>query len=605
MVSLEKPLPNRLTYNLAMATDFRIPQQLEFKAPDLHEPLTGPYRNMYGSDFIAARYCGFQAAPVRPLGLWQHGWISDKDTLLEPDQIFGVKISHLPSEWYWVSTKLVENYLRMHGFGNGRAIGLPICYVPESNIERRTGTLLVMPAHSLNTTQHDWRARAYVEAITLIRNQFREIVVCVNAHCWTNGYWVPDFQAAGFKVIAGAHGDDPLTWVRMANLFREFEFVTTNAFGSLLAYASCFGAKVSIYGPYVEYTAKALSTAHFYLDFPRLADLAAMETCEETVRKRYPGLFCHPAAAADRTSWGRDQVGYDNKVSAEEMRKLFGWTALGRTRSRLSTYVGRSKAVIPEPIKWRLKAIASPRFRAEHQERRRLELTPRYRPGRTQLFGRTLEFVDASTFLEMQHDLFTRQIYRFIANIDKPLIIDGGANIGLSVLYFKCLYPNSKIIAFEADPAIFEVLERNCRTYKLAGVELIPKALWKCETLAPFQQEGSLAGRISPAANILVPTCRLSDYLHQPVNLLKLDIEGAETEVLLDCAHLLNNVANIFVEHHSFLNNQQDLHVAINLLHEAGFRVFVEPAQPAKQPLYVRTIVCGMDVQVNIFGFRV
>ena len=63
-------------------------------------------------------------------------------------------------------------------------------------------------------------------------------------------------------------------------------------------------------------------------------------------------------------------------------------------------------------------------------------------------------------------------------------------------------------------------------------------------------------------------------------------------------------MANLFVEHHSFLGKTQDLHVLINLLHDAGFRVFVEPAIPVRHPLLARAIIAGMDVQVNVFAFR-
>ena len=58
------------------------------------------------------------------------------------------------------------------------------------------------------------------------------------------------------------------------------------------------------------------------------------------------------------------------------------------------------------------------------------------------------------------------------------------------------------------------------------------------------------------------------------------------------------------MEHHSFLGKPQNLNVVINLLTEAGFRLYMEPAAQARRPLVQRKIVRGMDVQVNIFGFR-
>jgi FkbM family methyltransferase len=599
--------------------------------PNLLTPLTQPYSAMYGSDNIAARYCGFKTPPCAPRGLWQHAWIPSKQPLVQADQVFGVTMSHLQSESYWVATKRLEEYLRGQGFLNARAIGMPILYVPTPSIARRGGTLLVMPAHAMDTTWHDWPTQAYVDAIAALRPHFREIVVCVNASCLANGRWAPAFQAADFKVVRGADGSDPWTLDHLARLFTEFEFVTTNGHGSLLAYAACFGAKVSIFGPYVDYTAKSLFTAPFYLDNPQLAEIAATNCSWETVHHRHPELFCHPAEAVERRDWGRSELGSENRASPRELRELFGWTPARRVGARLS--IRGLKAILPRRIKLATQVIMSAPFRKqfadrnplgclklavtilrssplhrEIEERDRLGRMPRYVRGRTPLFGREIEFIDACSYLVMHDDLFKRGIYRFRAQNEPPLIIDGGANIGLSVLYFKCLYPNSNVIAFEADPAISDVLRRNCATYELEGVEIVPKAIWKCETVLPFQQEGSMSGRIPPTPHdpqtVSVPACRLADYLQQPVDLLKLDIEGAETEVLLDCAPHLKNVANLFVEHHSFLGKTQDLHVLINLLHDAGFRVFVEPAIPVRHPLLARAIIAGMDVQVNVFAFR-
>jgi FkbM family methyltransferase len=363
---------------------------------------------------------------------------------------------------------------------------------------------------------------------------------------------------------------------------------------------------VSIYGAYAEDTVQALANLPLYIDNPHLIKLAVNDTCESVVRKQFPELFCHPADATDQTDWGRAELGYDNRVSPSQLRDLFGWTLSGRLRNRCVAGVRRAKAMVPQPMKEVIKRAIRPHLRYERAERRRLDHMPRYTAGRTRLFGRWFEFVDAGTYLDMLDQQFGRGIYRFASNTDEPTIIDGGANIGLSVLYFKCLYPASKVVAFEADPAIFDVLERNCKSYELKGVELIPKAIWTSEGFVRFEQEGSLSGRISAAeetGTVTVPSCRLGEYLNRPVDLLKLDIEGAETEVLLDCSAQLNRVANIFVEHHSFVNKPQDFHVLVHLLHDAGFRLLVEPATVVTHPLLGRR-TGSMDCQMNVFGFR-
>ena len=296
------------------------------------------------------------------------------------------------------------------------------------------------------------------------------------------------------------------------------------------------------------------------------------------------------------------------KGTLQSRVRSFGWLAVDLARERVRSCLRCARVLVPSPVKRRVKAMLARASENESNERERLKQMPRYVAGQTQLFGRTIEFVDACTYLLMYNDLFERQLYRFETASVHPLIIDGGANIGLSSIYFKRLYPKSKLIAFEPDPVIFEVLRRNCSAFGLTEVELVAKALWSSETVLSFEPEGSCAGRIYQGRQVdagrAVKTCRLRDYLQRPVALLKLDIEGAETEVLRDCADLLINAEHIFVEHHSFLDRPQDLHIVINLLQQAGFRLFIEAAAPAPQPLVQRTIICGMDVQLNIFGFR-
>ena len=226
----------------------------------------------------------------------------------------------------------------------------------------------------------------------------------------------------------------------------------------------------------------------------------------------------------------------------------------------------------------------------------------------TTLLGKNFAFVDAKSFLAQYKTIHEQQLYRFETPKESPLIIDGGANVGLSVLYFKRLYPKCRVLAFEPDPDQFDALAKNCATFQLEDVELFPKALWTQEDRVTFDREGADAGRIVPATNSLdalnVAACRLRDYLNQEVDLVKLDVEGVEAELLLDCADVLHQVQKIAVEYHSFKNQPQRLHLIMQILHDAGFRLHVNTGLVASQPLWWRQDLKGMDMRLYIFGFR-
>ena len=97
---------------------------------------------------------------------------------------------------------------------------------------------------------------------------------------------------------------------------------------------------------------------------------------------------------------------------------------------------------------------------------------------------------------------------------------------------------------------------------------------------------------------------RLRDLLDREVDMLKLDIEGAETEVLRDCAAELHCVKNLFVEYHSYLNQPQTIDEILGILKASGFRVYVESDQQLRQPFLWRPIQLGMDLRLNIFAYR-
>jgi hypothetical protein len=109
----------------------------------------------------------------------------------------------------------------------------------------------------------------------------------------------------------------------------------------------------------------------------------------------------------------------------------------------------------------------------------------------------------------------------------------------------------------------------------------------------------------SIAAPMLVPTVRLRDYLNEPVEFLKLDIEGAEIDVMLDCADKLGEVAQMFVEYHGFAGKASRLLELLTAIEEAGFSVYVEQEHgPAPSPFIERPHHVGMDVQLNLYCYR-
>ncbi|MBZ9632351.1 FkbM family methyltransferase [Salegentibacter sp. LM13S] len=236
---------------------------------------------------------------------------------------------------------------------------------------------------------------------------------------------------------------------------------------------------------------------------------------------------------------------------------------------------------------------------------------PRYTETTALLNGKKIIVPDNASFSFMHKEIFEEEIYKFITQNPEPYIIDGGANIGLASIYFKKLYPSSRIVAFEPDPKIFKILEKNINEFNFNKIDLVPKGLWNYKTKLKFLSEGADAGLItdldkSRSSSLEIETTSLNDYLNQPVDFLKLDIEGAETVVLSDIENNLNKVDRIFVEYHSFVNQPQTLNEVIEILRKANFRVYMSiPGNSSIRSPFMGLIPYNnMDFQLNIFGFK-
>jgi FkbM family methyltransferase len=242
------------------------------------------------------------------------------------------------------------------------------------------------------------------------------------------------------------------------------------------------------------------------------------------------------------------------------------------------------------------------------RECHRLERLPRLTHTQTPLLSNRIEVTDPYWYLVMYREIIVDGDYTFRSDSTSPLILDCGANIGVSVAFFRHRFPAARIIAFEPDPSVYEVLKRNMARYSWDNTDLRNSAVWIEEGPVAFHSDGAVGGRLTrdeaePGAS-RVRAERLYDYLDQPVDMLKLDIEGAELDVLADCQDRLCNVANLFVEYHGRPTGHQRLAVLLELLQSAGYRYYVKDAWPVRQPFLASQRSRLYDLQLNVFAYR-
>jgi FkbM family methyltransferase len=201
-------------------------------------------------------------------------------------------------------------------------------------------------------------------------------------------------------------------------------------------------------------------------------------------------------------------------------------------------------------------------------------------PGDSKLGFRIGHF-DRPTLKHLYREIFARQHYYFRADTDSPTILDCGANVGMASLYFKWLYPRARVKAFEADPTTYRLLNENIARNNL-DVETYNCALWDRDGEVDFFVDPSNPGTLlmstdisrSHGEPIKVGARRLSDFILETVDFLKLDVEGAEHRVLSDLLQTgkIRQVRQMVVEYHHRIGGQKScLAEFLGMLEKAGF----------------------------------
>jgi FkbM family methyltransferase len=188
-------------------------------------------------------------------------------------------------------------------------------------------------------------------------------------------------------------------------------------------------------------------------------------------------------------------------------------------------------------------------------------------------------------FTRICQDVFDEHEYGFATRERSPLIIDAGAHVGAATHYFKRRYPGARVLAYEANPVTFRLLRENIARNRLEGVVAMQAALAAepgeitFYAAATDDEPGAWGDSLirqpwhdnDATSAVRVPAVTLSSILTEPVDLLKLDIEGMETAVLTEAAPRLSLVKRVVLEFHGTKRNPDNsINRLIEVLREAG-----------------------------------
>lgn len=251
-----------------------------------------------------------------------------------------------------------------------------------------------------------------------------------------------------------------------------------------------------------------------------------------------------------------------------------------------------------------------PKLKITEREKKKLKTHPYPNLDSVNVDGHKFHYNNGGALQHSLEEIFHQEVYKFYTETQNPVIIDCGANIGLSLLYFNRLYPNARIIAFEPDHDLFAVLKKNADEFKNSNIQVLEKAVWHEDTNLTFFSQGGLSGSLVTDFGrgnntITVEAVDLRKYLETKVDFLKIDIEGAENELFFYLADHLQNVEYLFLEYHSIKNEEQMLGEILNIIKKAGFEYYIKMASDLIQyPFMKPEPKNSFNVQLNIFCYR-
>jgi len=184
-------------------------------------------------------------------------------------------------------------------------------------------------------------------------------------------------------------------------------------------------------------------------------------------------------------------------------------------------------------------------------------------------------------------EIFEDEVYKIDQLHDPKLILDCGAYTGLSTLWFREKYPEVKVISIEPNWMSYDFMQENIALNNVTNVNLLNVGLdvksgsrelyfenspegWN--SVASFNAGGWRGDRYQSSMKVRVVTLSsIIKDLDQEIDMIKMDIEGAEQSVLEESVDQLRHVNSLAIEYHPV--KSQSVEGITAILRDIDFKV--------------------------------
>ncbi len=156
------------------------------------------------------------------------------------------------------------------------------------------------------------------------------------------------------------------------------------------------------------------------------------------------------------------------------------------------------------------------------------------------------------------YHIFAEEEYDVNPKREPAFIIDAGANVGFTVVYFANKFPKARIIAIEPEESNFKLLQKNTEAYP--NVRCIKAGLWNSDTklrITNLEKNSKWGFQVEETTENGPATCDAVSINHllkeegkEEIDIAKIDIEGSEKELFEKNTQWLSKTNLIVIEFH-------------------------------------------------------
>lgn len=170
------------------------------------------------------------------------------------------------------------------------------------------------------------------------------------------------------------------------------------------------------------------------------------------------------------------------------------------------------------------------------------------------------------------------------AGICAPRIVDAGANVGCSPIWWICCFPDAQVLAIEPEARNFAMMEKNIELNKAAlSIQPLRRALWHSNEMLAITNDFRDGREYAFSVRLEAKPQREAQGFTMPevfvrqrwtaIDIMKVDIEGAEQSLFEDFAQAeinLQNVRILALEIHDDVANRAKIETNLQVL---GFKL--------------------------------